>query len=215
MARGKQMVVLRPMATALLLLGSPGCAPRAATENAAEANSSADRPSNADVLATEPTHASSSTSSTRDLLISGQGAACVQADVRNTVISAVRPEQKFPSDWTPEEIASVQIPVSYAIDAVTLVGVDRDTSRMACQANITIVEQGEDGRTFPIRYTLSPSLDGDGSVVVNTSAGDATAYAKDLGIDRNAASMIELRKISARLAPPPPTDPDYSRGNSD
>jgi len=207
----------RALIAVLLSLGIAGCVPDATVKNtSADAGSNA-QAANASSVQTTPTDvpATSAVGSTRAMLSAGQGEACAQPDVRDTIINEIKPRRQFPSDWSPDEIASIQIPVSYAFDTMAFTGVDRETSSIACQANVTITQQGSEGRVFSIRYIIRPSLDADGSIVINASVDEATAYAKDLGVDHIAELQMTMRKVNSANRVPSPTVPPAAEGNTD
>lgn len=127
------------------------------------------------------------------MLVSGSPATCSQADVRETVISEIRPPD------VDERAAAT----TYAIEAISLASVDAAVSSVTCEANVTIGARDRSDRSFSIRYTIRPSVEDSRSAVVATSASAATEYAKTVADQANFPAAVDrMFNISSDTSAP-------------
>ena len=94
----------------------------------------------------------------------GNGEACTNEAtvqvVRNIVFGDLQT-----GAMTAEEHANFLATLDTGMDLVTLDGVDEVTKKMSCRGNFVATWQGEGG-SAPISYTIQPSLDDEGGIVV-------------------------------------------------
>lgn len=140
----------------------------------------------------------STTARTIDLIKAGDGKACSQEDVRNMVISEVKPKDSDKGFYDLGDYQAGQNLISYNIDTIAVGGVDKSINSLACDANVIIHYKDHDDKTFSIRYVLRPSVEDPSGFIINTTAEEALQYARSAASD--AASSISQSRAQAAEA---------------
>jgi hypothetical protein len=143
-------------------------------------------------LNSEQNASSGTTASTVDLLKQGAAQACSQQDVRDTVLSMIKPKDTDRGGYELGDFKEGLSLVSYNIDTIALAAVDKSINSVSCDGNIVVHYKDHEDKTYTIRYVVRPSVEDASSFVVNVSAPDAAEYA--INAARDAASNI----VSAR-----------------
>lgn len=137
--------------------------------------------------------------STVDLLKSGDASACSQQDVRDTLISQVKPSDKDrPSFVEIGDYQNGQANISYNIDTISLSGVDKAISSVKCDANLIVHYKDHEDKTFSVSYEIRPSVENSSSFIIHSDASDAHAYA--ITASNDAATAITTAKAQAQQA---------------
>lgn len=135
--------------------------------------------------------------STVDLLKNGDASACSQQDVRDTLISQVKPSDKDrPSFVEIGDYQNGQANISFNIDTISLSGVDKAISSVKCDANLVVHYKDHEDKTFSVSYEIRPSVENSSSFIIHSDASDAHAYA--ITVSNDAATAITSAKAQAQ-----------------
>lgn len=140
----------------------------------------------------------SGTQSSVDLIKAGEGKACSQADVRDALLSEIKPKDSNAGRHDLGDFQAGQNLITYNVDTIAVGGVDKSISSISCDANVVIHYKNHEDKTFSVRYVLRPSVEDPSKFVMNTTIADAKSYVVEVASD--AADDIESARAKDRLA---------------
>ena len=140
----------------------------------------------------------SGTQSSVDLIKAGEGKACSQADVRDALLSEIKPKDSNAGRHDLGNFQAGQNLITYNVDTIAVGGVDKSISSISCDANVVIHYKDHEDKTFSVRYVLRPSVEDPSKFVMNTTIADAKSYA--VAVASDAADDIEAARAKERLA---------------
>lgn len=149
--------------------------------------------------ATQPTTAP--TQNTAQLLAQDSNQVCTQADVREGVLSKVKPKLQPNEYLNGADIENGLSAVSATLDTIALAAIDKDVHSVTCEANLTVHVRDTADRTFPIRYVVKPSLEDPTSFIFNATTSEAEAYATSSA--SSAANVAAQQRTAAQQAAAP------------
>ncbi len=152
--------------------------------------------------------AASSGTGIADLLQSGSPQACSAQEVRDTVISTVKPTFRPDGTTTTSDIELGLSSFSYSLDVITLASVDNTVHSVTCDANLKIADRQNGSQEYSILYVIRPSAEDPENFVVSVSAGDAKTDLRVAASQRIATARDERLTEETAAAPAPVIEED-------